>query len=413
MNILFAAHGYKPAFRIGGPIISIARLAEHLVRRGHKVVVFTSNSNLDEDLDVPINQPVMVDGVEVWYFQYRDPIKKYFPFIPYFSQTAGYFYLPELKRILAQRIREFDIVHTHVPLVYPTYAVAKKAIKHGIPVIYHQRGTFSPAYLRYRSLKKRIYISLFEKPIMKNAALLVALTRAEVDSYRGLGVNTPCCIIPNGVDVSDYLQKYRGELYLNAKDVITPDNFVILFLARLHVIKGADFLIDVFLQVFKYYPKARLVMAGPDQQNLKETLLSKVKAAGALSRVFMPGMVTGKLKRDLLARSDLFCQPSLAEGFSVGILEAMASATPVMATPQCNFPEIESASAGWVVEKDLEKWVDKIAVLLKQSSQAQTNGVNAINLVKRQYTWEAIVDQLEDAYVVGLKETSKGLKKRW
>jgi glycosyltransferase involved in cell wall biosynthesis len=407
MNILFATHGYKPAFRIGGPIISIAKLAENLVRRGHKVVVFTSNSNLDEDLDVPMNQSVMVDGVEVWYFQYRDPIKKYFPFIPYFSQSAGYYYIPELRGILAQRIREFDIVHTHVPLVYPTFAVAKKAIKHGIPVVYHQRGVFSPAYLHYRSLKKRIYISLFEKPIMKKAALLVALTKAEVDSYRGLGVNTPCCIIPNGIDVSDYSQQYRGELYLSAEDVITPNNFVILFLARLHEIKGAEFLIDVFLRVFKYFPNARLVIAGPDEQNLKEALLAKVETADALSKVFMPGMVTGKFKRDLLARSDLFCQPSLAEGFSVGILEAMASSTPVLVTPQCNFPEIESASAGWVVEKDMEKWVDKITLLLKQSSQMQTNGANAINLVKRQYTWETIVDQFEDAYVGSLKETSK------
>jgi len=178
----------------------------------------------------------------------------------------------------------------------------------------------------------------------------------------------------------------------------------------LHVIKGADFLLDVFLRVFEKYPNALLVIAGPDQQNLRKGLLSKAEKVGARSRVIMPGMVTGKLKRHLLARSDLFCQPSLAEGFSVGILEAMASGTPILATPECNFPQLEQASAGWIIEKDLGKWVDKIAMLLKNPSEMQTTGINALNLVKRHYTWETIVEQLEAVYRLGLEKTSKGRK---
>ena len=45
MRILFAVHGYKPAWRVGGPILSVSWLAEALVRRGHEVTVFTSDSN--------------------------------------------------------------------------------------------------------------------------------------------------------------------------------------------------------------------------------------------------------------------------------------------------------------------------------------------------------------------------------
>jgi len=66
MHILFAALGYKPAYRIGGPITVLTTLADKLVSRGHKVTVFTTNSNLDCDLNVPTDQPVDVDGVEVW-----------------------------------------------------------------------------------------------------------------------------------------------------------------------------------------------------------------------------------------------------------------------------------------------------------------------------------------------------------
>ena len=102
MRILFSALGYKPAYRIGGPVVVVTALAENLVKRGHQVVVFTSNSNLDEDLEVPMNQPVMVDGVEVWYFEHKEPLKKYLPFVPYISQSVGYLYLPLLQKCLTK-----------------------------------------------------------------------------------------------------------------------------------------------------------------------------------------------------------------------------------------------------------------------------------------------------------------------
>ena len=82
---------------------------------------------------------------------------------------------------------------------------------------------------------------------------------------------------------------------------------VILFLARLHSIKGADFLLDVFLQIFNNYPNLKLILAGPDQHNIQEKLKTKVDLAGAKNHVCIPGMITGDLKYKLLARADLFC----------------------------------------------------------------------------------------------------------
>ena len=64
LNILFVYSGYKPAYRMGGPIVSISATAEKLVARGHRVVVFTTNANLDRDLEIPLNRPILLDGVE-------------------------------------------------------------------------------------------------------------------------------------------------------------------------------------------------------------------------------------------------------------------------------------------------------------------------------------------------------------
>ena len=403
MQILFSVLGYKPAYRIGGMIVAVAALAENLVRRGHQVVVFTSNSNLNEDLDVPVNQPVMVEGVEVWYFEHKEPLKRYLPFVPYLSQSVGYIYLPLLQEVLSQRIREFDLVHTHTPFIYPTQAVARMGIKHNIPIFYHQHGAFAPNYLRFRGLKKHVYISLLEKPIMEKAAFLLALTEAEIKSYRDLGITTPCRIVPNGINISLYCQDTEPEFRVKNEFFIRENDTVILFLARLHSIKGADFLLDVFLQVFNKYPNIKLILAGPDQHNIGEQLQIKVSLAGANNIVCMPGMVTGELKQKLLARADLFCLPSLAEGFSISILEAMASATPVLITPECNFSDLEVKSAGWIVERNQEKWVEKISYLLENRSELASAGEKAFDLVNKRYTWDIAVGRLEQVYAEGLQ----------
>ena len=96
MKILYAVHGYKPAYRLGGPIHTVSAVAERLVRRGHEVIVFTTNSNLDEDLDVPTDQAIDVEGVQVWYFKHEEPIKRWLPFIPYLAKSMGFLWSDHL-----------------------------------------------------------------------------------------------------------------------------------------------------------------------------------------------------------------------------------------------------------------------------------------------------------------------------
>jgi hypothetical protein len=160
-NILFVVHGYKPAYRIGGPIHSVSALAECLVSKGHKVIVFTTDSNQDEKLNVIKNTPVIVDGVEVWYFETQDIFqKKIFKIFPYFSKSIGYLYSPLMRDRLNEIMPKIDIVHTHLPFIYPTYITSKIAKIYNKPLFYHQRGVLSERALSFRSVKKNIYLFL-------------------------------------------------------------------------------------------------------------------------------------------------------------------------------------------------------------------------------------------------------------
>lgn len=140
-------------------------------------------------------------------------------------------------------------------------------------------------------------------------------------------------------------------------------------------------------------------MAGPDEQGLTNDLQEKVSKAGLNHRVFFPGMVLGSLKKNLLARADLFCLPSIGEGFSIAVLEAMASATPVLITPDCNFPDVSIHNAGKVEVRD--KWCQALSSLISNPSRLSKMGNNAFKLVKQSYTWDKIVEKMEDAYFYG------------
>lgn len=403
MKILYAVHGYKPAYRLGGPILSVSAAAETLVRKGHEVTVFTTDSNLDQDLDVPTDRPVDVDGVRVWYFRREEILKKWLPFVPYLSKSIGFLYAPAMAAELERTVPAMDVVHTHLPFNYPTFAAARSALRHGKPLFYHQRGVFDPERLKFRGMKKRLYIRAVERPIMEKATALIALTEAEVLSYRALGVRSPCRVIPNGIDVSKYRQAPRGEI--GARWKIAPDAPVILFLGRVHPIKGADRLLEAFLEIRSDSPRSVLVLAGPDEWGVETKYREVVHRAGLDGRVVFPGMVTGEEKLDLLARADLFCLPSDGEGFSIAVLEALASGTPVLLSPGCHFPEVEAEGIGRVVPSEPSRIGAALVELLADPERLREMGRKGRDFVSVRYTWDRIAGELADAYADGMKRS--------
>ena len=178
---------------------------------------------------------------------------------------------------------------------------------------------------------------------------------------------------------------------------------VILFMGRLHPTKGVDRLVKAFLSVRKKFPKAVLICAGPDEFGIQNQLDSMSDDENAEnSRVLFPGMVSGDHKKALLARADLFCPPSDAEGFSIAVLEAMASRTAVLLSPRCHFAEVEAANAGKIVSLDPEDIAKAITELIADRRYLASMGVNAFELVRQHYNGEYIVDKLITLYTAVL-----------
>ena len=380
-------------------------MAENLVRRGHEVTVFTSNSNLDEDLDVPTNCPIEVNGVEVWYFAKTEPLKRLFPNVEYLSKSLGYLYSREMGRALERVVPGVDLVHTHLPFNYPTYAAAHAAFRHNKPLFYHQRGVFDPERLKFRSLKKSIYLRYIEMPILQRATTLIALTSKEVDHYKRLGANKPCRVIPNGVDTQS--ATVSQDSFTLESIGIRSHHTVVLFLGRIHPVKGADLLLRAFIKIHRDHPNAILVMAGPDEFGLEKNLRKSADAAGLTEHVIFPGMVHGHLKSQLLSRADLFCLPSTGEGFSMALLEALANRTAVLISPGCHFPEVEDVGAGRVARLDCNEIAHELSEMLADVPGLRQMGIAGHRLVSERFNWERIIDKLLDTYLEGIERHLK------
>ena len=410
MRILYTMHGWKPAYRLGGPIISVAAAAERLVQKGHEVIAAVTNSNLDQDLDIPVDRPVDVNGVQVWYFKREEPLQRYLPFLPYLSQSMGFLYAPSMRAALDRLVPAVDVVNTHIPFVYPTYAGSRAALRHGKPLFYHQRGNFLESHLSRRRLKKELYISLFEKKAVRNATTLIALTEAERQAFARVAPGVPSRVVPNGVDIPSLESLEGAAERLAQRYGVPPGAPLILFLSRIHVWKGVDELVQAFVRIQETHRDAVLVMAGPDECDAERRWSVVAAEKGFASRLIFPGVVTGKEKNDLLARADLFCLPSQGEGFSMAVLEAMACATPVLLTRECNFNEAIDAGAGRLSTADPETLAATIEAMLADRDQLRRMGEAGRRLVIERYSWDSITDQLLEVYAEGIARAGKRMK---
>lgn len=386
---------------MGGSVNSVSATAEKMVELGHEVTVFTTNSNGDVDLDVPVDQPVDVNGVAVWYFKRDEWIKRNLGFIPYLSQSVGFGYAPAMKAKLLELVPTMDIVHTQLPFNYPTVAAGRTARKLGKPLFMNQRGDYDPIRLAYRSAKKKAFLRLLEMPNLRYATGLVALTKREEESFRSLGLTNPVHIVPNGINA----QLFRSESVedIRAKYGWGSQDPIVLFLGRLHSVKGADKLLQAYIGVASQIPGARLIMAGPDDHKLEETFRAEVQQAGLAGHVVFPGSVTGEVKKDLLASADLFVLPSDAEGFSMAVLEAMASKSAVLLSPGCYFPESQTEGAGRICDPTVSELSKYLVEMVRDREGLAKMGERGLALVRERYTWDWVANKLVEVYSAALK----------
>ncbi|QIZ72475.1 glycosyltransferase [Oxynema aestuarii] len=369
----------------GGPSQVVLQLARSLGRLGIEVDIVTTSANGNSHLDVPLYRWIDRDFYRIQYFD--------------FWNFGDYRYISfKLTQWLWYRVRAYDIVHTHALFCYPSLPAHWACQQHNVPYVMTPHGMLEPWAMAYKYWKKWLFFKGLEQPAIDRAAAVQALCESEADRARSIAPKTPAIVIPSGIDRADFDRLPDPERFYRVFPE-TRHKTLILFLGRLHPKKGLDLLASALPQIRAELPQIHVVVAGPDSIGYLPKIKSFFKKVGALDAVTFTGMLQGELKYAALAATDLYISPSYSEGFSLSVLEGMASGLPCVITKGCHFPEAASDRAVWEINPDPVEIAEATIALLKDRRLAREMGDRARQLIFAEYTWERIADRLRSLYL--------------
>lgn len=348
-----------------GPTQSVVRLCEALAAQGHGVQLHTMAAK---------NPP---RGVELVVHEEWRPLGRF-----------GF--SPALVRSLRAASGGTDILHNHSLWSFPNMAAGLAAQRGAAILVTSPRGTLAPAARARSALKKAIFKPLQWRAITR-AACLHATSEMEYADIREYGLKHPVAVIPNGIDIPELGQNPEG-----GNSASRPRR--LLFLGRLHPIKGIELLLQAWAALQSRHLGWELVIAGKGEASYVQSLRD-LAAKLALERIHFPGPVYGQEKSRLYGSTDLFVLPTKTENFGMAIAEAQAHAVPVVTTWGAPWQGLVDNASGWWVEQT----VDGIAAALDAAMGLDKASLKAMGLrgrhwMQARYDWPSIARQMVSVY---------------
>ena len=389
MKILHVVPSFAPCFSHGGVVNASYQIAKSQVENGHEVSVFTTDS-CDKRLRFEKNYNVNVDGIKVYYFKnLSNNIKN--------KLTID---TPiKLPNYLRKNIKNYDIIHLHEHRHSLAVAAHKYAKKNNIPYVLQAHGSVLPFFQKEQL--KNIFDRLWGFKILNNASRVFALTDVEKQQYLKMGIDENRIeIVPLGINLDEYSKLPEKGLFKSKYD-ISYDEKLILFLGRIHEIKGLDLLIKSLNQL--KYDNVKLAIVGGDYGYLDtvKKLINKFKLD---KKIIFTGVLTGNDKYSALTDCDIFVMPSRYESFTTSGLEAMACGKPLVLTKNNHIYDWVDNNVGLCCEFDENELSDCFNKLLNDEQICEEFGRNGKKLVYEKYNWNTIEKQIENIYKTCLNE---------
>lgn len=281
-----------------------------------------------------------------------------------------------------------DVVHNHSLWSMVNVASGWAVPGRNAKLVTSPRGTLSAWALRRNATQKRLLWPL-QRRALARADLLHATSEVEYDEIRSHGFTAPVAVIPNGIDLPDLT---AGE---NAHSGRTR---TLLFLSRIHPIKGLDSLLHAWAKLQTEHPDWRLVIAGKGEvehvQHV-QALASRLQ----LQRVEFPGALYGDAKAQAYRQADVFVLPTHSENFGMVVAEALAHGCPAVVGQGAPWRDLPSEGCGWWVPNDVETLVATIGSAMRLPSlQLRAMGQRGRAWMERDFGWQAIGQKMDGAY---------------
>jgi len=306
--------------------------------------------------------------------------------------------LVRLKRFLARS--PYAIVHTHTtkPGIVGTLA-ARRA---GVPAVMHTVHLF-PFHEETGRVVTAAYVAV-ERLAARWCDRIVTVSEAQRDWALRAGIGGPGQVvaIPNGVP-TDRAKPRRSRDEVRA-ELGLGDELMILSTGRLAEQKGLEYLIRAAALLRHDLPDVRILLAGDGPL--------RGKLAKLVSSLELDGTVVLLGRRsdvgDLLAASDIVVFPSLWEGLSISLLEAMAAGRPIVTTSIGSNCEVtnDGEAAVLVPPKDVASLAEAIRSLAADVPRQQELGRKGQEVQRERYGLPRMLDAYIAEYDHLLKRAS-------
>ncbi len=307
----------------GGTELFLFRLAKGLCERGHNIVIVSlQDGDFAEEFKILHNLTYICLHVKrIYNYQGIQAIRYLVQFVKH------------------NKIQLIQSIHTGSDLIVP---IVKFLSKCDIKIISNRRD------LGFTKKKHHVFLQkILNRYVdhMIGNSLAVCKSIHQKESYPLDLIE----VIYNGIPVDTIIETdhsiYRKSLI--SKYQRSSDTLLITCVANLNVVKGHSYLIHAIKQLVELKTDFILLLAGdgPEKKSLQEMVLHH----GLTDSVRFLGNVKDVIS--LLQVTDIYVQPSLSEGFSNSLLEAMLAGCPIVTTRVGGNPEIiEDGINGILVE---------------------------------------------------------------
>jgi len=313
-------------------------------------------------------------------------------------------------RSIAKKAASFDadVYEAHAVSGYGALkALKKQGIKK--PFIHTIHGVLADEYEQtrksgYATFRSRIAnyfmhrLSKLEEKTAKNATLIVTISKHSLEKIQKYySVDTAKVrIVPNGVDTEKF--KPIEDVTAFKRQFGLGNEPCVLFVGSLIPRKGLPFLVEAAKKIVKEYGETKFVIVG--EGPLKNQLQSYLETANLSSNFTFLGNVKESMLPAVYNCTEVFALPSIQEGQGIVLLEAQASAKPVVAFDVGGVNEaVRNGETGLLVKRgSSEELADALLKLLSDKVLREKMGANGRRFVTENFTWDICAQKMLKVY---------------
>lgn len=282
-----------------------------------------------------------------------------------------------------------DLVHVNCCWMPACAFVQQMAQKRNIKVVLTPHGMLEPWIIRRHYWTRKLpALLLYQKAAIQNADCLQATAESEKENLLKLGYNSNIKIVKLGIDAESIIMKTSWK-----------KNKQLLFLSRVHVKKGINYLIEAVDDLQKKLQGYKILVAGEGDADYVATLKQQIADKGLQEIIQLIGGVYGDKKWELFQTSDFFVLPTHSENFGLAIAESLASGTPVITTVGTPWNDLNSSNSGAWIEIGTQPLVETLRRFLSLSDgELEAMGKNGRKLIETKYSAKVMAEEMMKVY---------------